>query len=71
MNLSRRQFFAGSGVLALPMLGLPLRAAAATQPYEIGEVWGMPFVARGAQSAHRPRPHRRANNAPQWHIEFG
>ena len=71
MNLSRRQFFAGSGMLALPMFGLPVRAASGSQPYEIGEVWGMPFVARGAQSAHHPRPHRRANIAPEWHIEFG
>jgi hypothetical protein len=71
MKLSRRQFFIGSGVLALPVLSLPVRADAATQPYEIGEVWGMPFVARGADPAHRPRRHRRANIAPQRHAGFG
>ena len=71
MTLSRRDFFVGSGVLALPMLGLPVRAAPAAQTYEIGEVWGMPFVARGAESVRRPRQRRRGKIGLEWHIEFG
>lgn len=49
MTVSRRQFLATSGMVALPLLGLPVHAEPAAQPFAIGELWGMPYLARGAQ----------------------
>ncbi len=49
MKLSRRNFLLGSGLLALPLASLPLRAGPIPQPFATGELWGMPYVARGAQ----------------------
>lgn len=59
--LSRRHFLTGTSLAALPLVGLPVPAlGAAPQPYAIGEIWGMPFVARGAESVALPRRKRRA-----------
>ena len=48
MKLSRRTFLAASGLAALP--GLPLRVTAASVPLaqQVGELWGMPYLAQGA-----------------------
>jgi hypothetical protein len=59
MTVSRRQFLGASGLVALPLLGLPAHAAPAAQPFAIGELWGMPYLARGAQGAAFQRGKRR------------
>jgi len=70
MNLSRRQFVVGSGMVALPLLGVPTRAAPIAQSYEVGAIWGMPFLARGAEPARTGPRHRPANAAVMWSYEF-
>ena len=71
MNPSRRTFLIGSSLAALPLLGLPVRFAQTGQHFAIGEIWGMPFAARGAESAALPIRKRRASIHEQgWHIEF-
>lgn len=47
MMLSRRAFLATGALAALPLTGLPVRAASSTQPLSVGELWGMPYMARG------------------------
>ncbi|MCL6251558.1 hypothetical protein M3P36_10990 [Altererythrobacter sp. KTW20L] len=59
MIFSRRQFLASSSIAALPVVGVPAAAALSAQPYEIGEIWGMRYVARGAEAATVPRRRHR------------
>lgn len=56
MKISRRTFLLASGCAALPLPFVTAHAAPADEPYAIGELWGMPYVARGAKGlAIRPR----------------
>jgi hypothetical protein len=68
LTVSRRQFLAMSGVAVLPLLSLPVQASPAAQPHQIGEIWGMPFMARGAQSAAFKRRKRRVTVGSGWDI---
>jgi hypothetical protein len=49
MKVSRRAFLAASGCAVLPWPILTARAAPPDEAYAIGELWGMPYIARGAQ----------------------
>lgn len=74
MMVSRRTFLLGSGLAVLPLTGLPLQAGHAAEPFAIGELWGMPYVARGAHAiAIPPRKARRkapASKAPGRTFEY-
>lgn len=59
MKVSRRTILLGGGLALLPWPAMGAVCAPAAQPYAIGELWGMPYVARGAQGlAIRPRAMR-------------
>jgi hypothetical protein len=69
MTLSRRSFLLGCGLGCVPLLGVPVRAAPALQPLAAGELWGMPYLARGAQgmAGHR-RTVRRKTQARRFEL---
>lgn len=73
MILSRRTFLVGSGLTLVPLAGFPALATPLAQPLAeplaTGELWGMPYVARGAQGITGPsRPLRR--RAPARNFEM-
>lgn len=69
MILSRRTFLLGSGLTLVPMAHVPSLAMPLTQPLATGELWGMPYVARGAQGIASPlRPLRRGAPARNFEI---
>lgn len=71
MILSRRMFVAGCA--SLPVLSsvkaAPLLAQPAAAPACVGEVWGLPFWASGAEPAAMTS-RRKPATPPAWHPEF-
>lgn len=48
MTISRRGFLATSALAAVPLTPLRVAAVASRTPLEVGELWGMPYLAPGA-----------------------
>ena len=72
MIVNRRLFMAGCASLPLvtSLKSVPGLAAVAATPACVGEVWGLPFWAKGVEQA--PMAFRRKPSAPPaWHSEFG